>query len=85
MKAKISFSLYSGLFEICLFMFLFEFKALLIYLKLSAAIFVQGSNVLAAIDDIQIMLDDHIIKSQIVKNSPFIGPYLHESTVRIVI
>lgn len=35
----------------------------------------SGTFVVAALDDIQIMLDDHIMKSMTMKSSPYIKPY----------
>lgn len=35
----------------------------------------SGTFVVAALDDIQIMLDDHIMKSMTMKNSPYIKPF----------
>lgn len=34
-----------------------------------------GTYVVAAVDDIQIILDDHILKSMTMKNSPYIKPF----------
>ena len=36
---------------------------------------------LSSIDEIQILIDDHLIKIQIVKNSPYIAPYAEEAGV----
>lgn len=42
----------------------------------------SGTFTLTTADEIQVLLDDHIVKTQTMKNSPYIKPF--ESTIQYV-
>ena len=40
-----------------------------------------GISILSAIDDIQVMMEDHTVKTTTMKGSPFIGPFEKEVNI----